>query len=75
MYDQNSNPVFMNYTSTTSLTLNVDLRKVLPEWVAVGFSAATGAYTLENHVIKSWEFNSVLDSDVAAFWVGLAIIP
>lgn len=36
---------------------------VLPEWVAVDFSAATGAYTLESHVIKSWEFNSILDSD------------
>ncbi|XP_062014069.1 L-type lectin-domain containing receptor kinase IX.1-like [Rosa rugosa] len=39
----------------------IDLRKVLPEWVTVGFSSATGIYN-ERHIIYSWEFNSDLDS-------------
>ncbi|KAL7584296.1 hypothetical protein Lser_V15G46025 [Lactuca serriola] len=35
----------------------IDLRSVLPEWVAFGFSAATGAFFEKNMVI-SWAFNS-----------------
>ncbi|XP_052204600.1 L-type lectin-domain containing receptor kinase IX.1-like [Diospyros lotus] len=37
----------------------VDLRDYLPEWVAVGFSASTGARFETNHV-KSWSFSSSL---------------
>ncbi|KAL6131113.1 hypothetical protein ACLB2K_069491 [Fragaria x ananassa] len=40
-----------------SLSLHIDLRNVLPEWVAIGFSAATGV-TVETHVIHSWHFFS-----------------
>jgi hypothetical protein len=50
-----ANPVFSrNY----SLSYVVDLRNVLPEWVSVGFSAATGQGTKELHIISSWSFNS-----------------
>ncbi|KAF7135337.1 hypothetical protein RHSIM_Rhsim08G0018100 [Rhododendron simsii] len=50
------NPVFQgNYT----LSYVVNLTKVLPEWVSVGFSAATGAW-IEIHNIVSWSFNSTL---------------
>ena len=34
--------------------------KVLPEWVTIGFSAATGGY-VEQHILQSWEFSSSLD--------------
>ncbi|XP_004308293.1 PREDICTED: L-type lectin-domain containing receptor kinase IX.1-like [Fragaria vesca subsp. vesca] len=40
-----------------SLSLHIDLRNVLPEWVTIGFSAATGE-TVETHVIHSWHFFS-----------------
>ncbi|CAN6582834.1 unnamed protein product [Malus baccata var. baccata] len=46
----------------SSLSYVVDLRKVLPERVTTGFSAATGAFN-ERHVIYSWDFTSSLDSD------------
>ncbi|KAF7135109.1 hypothetical protein RHSIM_Rhsim08G0018200 [Rhododendron simsii] len=50
------NPVFPgNY----SLSYVVNLTKVLPEWVSVGFSAATGDL-IEIHTIVSWTFNSTL---------------
>ncbi|KAH7852158.1 hypothetical protein Vadar_021243 [Vaccinium darrowii] len=50
------NPVFQgNYI----LSYVVDLREVLPEWVSVGFSAATG-YNIEMNKIVSWTFNSTL---------------
>ncbi|KAJ8637536.1 hypothetical protein MRB53_011803 [Persea americana] len=42
------------------LSLNVDLRDVLPEWVEVGFSASTGE-GVELHQIRSWKFNSTLE--------------
>ncbi|MED6131846.1 hypothetical protein PIB30_013575 [Stylosanthes scabra] len=44
----------------TSLSLAIDLTKVLPEWVTIGFSAATGSFG-ETHTLLSWEFNSTLD--------------
>ncbi|KAK9163445.1 hypothetical protein Syun_004347 [Stephania yunnanensis] len=48
------NPVFDgNYV----LTYVVDLKTVLPEWIDVGLSAATGS-SFEVHNIYSWEFNS-----------------
>ncbi|TKY53514.1 Seed lectin beta chain [Spatholobus suberectus] len=51
-------------TKTTSFILSdvVDLKSVLPEWVSIGFSAATGAsqgYT-ETHDVLSWSFASKL---------------
>ena len=52
------NNVFVNQ----SLSYIVDLRKVLPEWVTFGFSAATGdGYAI--HTIKSWDFSSSLEID------------
>jgi len=43
--------------TTTSLSFAVDLRTVLPEWVRVGFSGATGQL-VELHKILSWTFSS-----------------
>ncbi|KAJ4714596.1 putative Kinase [Melia azedarach] len=54
-YRQTSDP-----REDTSLYYVIDLMKVLPQWVTVGFSAATGE-NLERHTIESWEFNSSLD--------------
>ncbi|PON32731.1 Lectin [Parasponia andersonii] len=45
----------------TSLSYKVDLVKVLPQWVTIGFSAATGQYGAR-HTLNSWEFNSTLDA-------------
>lgn len=45
-----------NRTQTSRLENEVDLR-YLPEWVSVGFSAATGSCFEKNNV-KSWSFNS-----------------
>ncbi|KAK9097016.1 hypothetical protein Sjap_022513 [Stephania japonica] len=62
--------VFWTYNSSNSiafldresiLAYVVDLTKVLPEWVVVGFSAATGT-DKERHVVRSWEFTSSLDA-------------
>ncbi|KAL8554878.1 hypothetical protein ACS0TY_002886 [Phlomoides rotata] len=53
--------VFTSYnnskTQTSRLEFSVDLRRHLPEWVSIGFSAATGLLT-EIHNVKSWDFNS-----------------
>ncbi|KAF3446170.1 hypothetical protein FNV43_RR11349 [Rhamnella rubrinervis] len=46
--------------ANSSLSHNVDLKQVLPEWVTFGFSAGTGFY-FEDHTISSWEFSSTLD--------------
>ncbi|KAL5988420.1 hypothetical protein ACLOJK_036184 [Asimina triloba] len=43
-----------------NVTYNIDLREILPEWVKIGFSAATGKNT-ESHLLHSWEFNSTLE--------------
>ncbi|XP_050206151.1 lectin 7-like [Mercurialis annua] len=50
------NPFF---TGIYSLSYTVDLTKVLPAWVRIGFSAATGT-AVETHNILSWEFTSTL---------------
>ncbi|XP_047335719.1 L-type lectin-domain containing receptor kinase IX.1-like [Impatiens glandulifera] len=61
--------VFVTYTKKPvfkgdwTLSYVVDLRKVLPEWVTVGFSAATGKW-IEIHNIVSWSFNSTLEDDI-----------
>ena len=44
----------------SSLSITIDLRNVLPEWVRVGFSAATGQL-VELHQITSWSFTSTLE--------------
>ncbi|RWR74086.1 Protein kinase domain-containing protein [Cinnamomum micranthum f. kanehirae] len=46
--------------SRYNVSLDVDLRKILPGWVKIGFSTATGIAT-EIHRILSWEFNSTLE--------------
>ncbi|CAN6582831.1 unnamed protein product [Malus baccata var. baccata] len=51
------NPVFVDNSSLFNV---IDLRKVLPEQVTIGFSAS--AANGERFVIRSWEFNSSLDS-------------
>ncbi|XP_019168938.1 PREDICTED: L-type lectin-domain containing receptor kinase IX.1-like [Ipomoea nil] len=42
---------------TDSLSCKVDLRKHLPQFITIGFSAATGQY-FERNTVKSWQFNS-----------------
>ncbi|GMY12054.1 L-type lectin-domain containing receptor kinase IX.1-like [Fagus crenata] len=54
-----------NSQENTNLSYNIDLMKVLPEWVTIGISAATGA-KVERHTIKSWEFSSSLDIKVTS---------
>ncbi|WJX93522.1 hypothetical protein P8452_75035 [Trifolium repens] len=49
-----------NPQEKTSLSYQIDLMKVLPEWVTVGFSASTGAIG-EKHILLSWEFSSTSD--------------
>ncbi|WOL15182.1 L-type lectin-domain containing receptor kinase IX.1-like [Canna indica] len=74
--------VFVTYAKTNlspaanySLHYIVDLRKVLPEIVSVGFSAAVGNYT-ETHSILSWSFSSTLkpkDKSNVGLAAGLAV--
>ncbi|XP_071724260.1 L-type lectin-domain containing receptor kinase IX.1-like [Rutidosis leptorrhynchoides] len=56
-YQTTDNPI-----ENSSLSLQIDLRQVLPEWVVIGFSAATGPY-VEQHVVSFWEFSSSLESE------------
>jgi hypothetical protein len=49
-----------NSLEETSLSYEIDLMKVLPDSVQIGFSASTGLST-EQHTLQSWEFNSSLD--------------
>ncbi|KAI3961295.1 hypothetical protein MKX01_007009 [Papaver californicum] len=51
------NPVF---NGDSTLFYIIDLRKVLPERITVGFAAATGIYS-EIHQVLSWQFNSTLE--------------
>ncbi|KAL6227603.1 hypothetical protein ACLB2K_001560 [Fragaria x ananassa] len=44
----------------TSLHYQIDLKKILPEWVTIGFSASTSQFGERNRVV-SWEFSSTLD--------------
>ncbi|KAH6805624.1 hypothetical protein C2S51_030455 [Perilla frutescens var. frutescens] len=48
---------------TYNLEYSVDLHKYLPEWVSVGFSAATRECFQKNNV-KSWSFSSNLQHEV-----------
>ncbi|MBA0664791.1 hypothetical protein Goklo_004742 [Gossypium klotzschianum] len=47
----------------SSVSYLIDLKMALPEWVMVGFSAATGVST-EQHILQWWEFNSTLERDM-----------
>ncbi|KAK9902605.1 hypothetical protein M0R45_001537 [Rubus argutus] len=51
-----------SFAANNSLSLIIDLRKSLPEWVTIGFSSSTGL-VYERHIISSWEFSSDLKSD------------
>jgi len=53
-YQTTSNP-----QEYTSLSFSIDLMKVMPEWITVGFSVAT-SYVQELNYPLSWEFNSTL---------------
>ncbi|KAG6406737.1 hypothetical protein SASPL_134346 [Salvia splendens] len=44
----------------SSIEYTIDLRTILPEFVEIGFSAATGGCFQTNNV-KSWSFSSTLD--------------
>ncbi|KAI8536470.1 hypothetical protein RHMOL_Rhmol10G0259400 [Rhododendron molle] len=48
----------------SSLSYKIDLMQILPEWVIVGFSAATGEY-LEKHTLESWAFSSSFNTNTA----------
>ncbi|KAK3416653.1 hypothetical protein EUGRSUZ_H02419 [Eucalyptus grandis] len=45
--------------SVSSLSYQIDLRTVLPEWAVIGFSAMSG-YTTELQTLFSWDFKSSL---------------
>ncbi|XP_027364526.1 anti-H(O) lectin 1-like, partial [Abrus precatorius] len=53
---------YVNGTSS-SLSFAIDLRTILPEWVRIGFSGATGQL-VEIHKIHSWTFSSNLSDHV-----------
>ena len=49
------------FNGNSSLSYVVDLKEILPEKVAIGFSASTGRAT-EIHNLLSWEFSSSLEA-------------
>ncbi|KAJ9159229.1 hypothetical protein P3X46_024749 [Hevea brasiliensis] len=68
IYNSSSKNLCVYFTGLTEgifvpqvLCLEIDLRDHLPEWVVVGFSAATGMYS-EFHTIHSWSCNSYFSS-------------
>ncbi|PIN26213.1 Serine/threonine protein kinase [Handroanthus impetiginosus] len=56
--------VFWSYGNgpNSSLCYQIDLKEVLPQWVTVGISAATGLF-FEQHTLESLEFCSSLNMD------------
>ncbi|PIN26211.1 Serine/threonine protein kinase [Handroanthus impetiginosus] len=54
--------VFWSYRSgpNSSLSFQINLKEVLPQWVTVGISASTGRH-YEQQTLQSWEFSSSLD--------------
>ncbi|MBA0789640.1 hypothetical protein Gotri_028046 [Gossypium trilobum] len=52
-----------NPQEVSSVSYLIDLKMALPEWVMVGFSAATGVST-EQHIFQWWEFNSTFERDM-----------
>ncbi|KAE9447021.1 hypothetical protein C3L33_21086, partial [Rhododendron williamsianum] len=64
-YDSSSYNLSVVFTTNDSrvegsIHLIVDLRNYLPEWVTIGFSAATGQL-FERNTVTSWEFSSSLE--------------
>ncbi|KAI3497324.1 hypothetical protein L1887_39851 [Cichorium endivia] len=65
-YDSASKNLSVSFTGFRNNTVEVrqaiyhiiDLRKVLPEWVIFGFSAATGPHRFQKNPVKSWAFSS-----------------
>lgn len=57
----NNLSVIWNYGTgpNSSMFYIINLRDVLPPWVTIGFSAATGL-NVERHTLESWEFSSSL---------------
>ncbi|KAF2320601.1 hypothetical protein GH714_028874 [Hevea brasiliensis] len=62
-YNSSTKNLCVNFTGVSeniiveqNLCCEVDLRRYLPEWVILGFSAATGVF--EFHRIRSWSFDS-----------------
>ncbi|KAL6295866.1 hypothetical protein ACE6H2_004008 [Prunus campanulata] len=53
-YEKNTN------VAISSLSYRIDLRKVLPEWVTIGFSTANG-FSGERNAIYTWDFSSSSD--------------
>lgn len=48
--------------NVTDLSYHIDLMQVLPQWVTIGFSGATGSSPNgERAVVNSWEFSSSLE--------------
>ncbi|GAU49817.1 hypothetical protein TSUD_85410 [Trifolium subterraneum] len=64
----NLSVIFTGFNNVTSTTVNqhlssiVDLRLYLPEFVTIGFSAATGNSTAV-HTLNSWDFRSNLEGE------------
>ncbi|KAK7383345.1 hypothetical protein VNO78_29022 [Psophocarpus tetragonolobus] len=48
------------FMPNTSVSHQIDLGEILPEWVTIGFSGGTGL-SIEKNVIHSWAFSSTLD--------------
>ncbi|XP_038719878.1 L-type lectin-domain containing receptor kinase IX.1-like [Tripterygium wilfordii] len=69
-YDSTSKNLSVSWTylktnsplENSSLSHIVDLREILPEWVTIGFTAAT-SNLVERHTLLSWEFSSRLDME------------
>ncbi|KAI7737486.1 hypothetical protein M8C21_003884 [Ambrosia artemisiifolia] len=68
---------FQNYSTVgyDDLVYTVDLRNELPEWVILGFSAASGFLINQIHTVKSWCFRSTdLPADGKNSKVGLIVV-
>ncbi|KAL0431409.1 UNVERIFIED_CONTAM: L-type lectin-domain containing receptor kinase IX.1 [Sesamum radiatum] len=66
--------VFWSYGggANSSLSYPINLKDVLPEYVTVGISAATGM-NLEQHTLESWEFSSNLEIAESKRKIGLIL--
>ncbi|KAK7386692.1 hypothetical protein VNO78_27027 [Psophocarpus tetragonolobus] len=59
-YDSVASRLSVAVSDGATISHVVDLRSVLPEWVSVGFSGASGK-AIEVHRILSWSFSSSFD--------------
>ncbi|CAN6338996.1 unnamed protein product [Urochloa humidicola] len=57
-----------------NVNTTIDLRRYLPEFVSVGFSAATGELT-ELHQVLSWSFSSTLEPSKSKARLGSILTP